>query len=171
MVFRGRNCQGNWKLRADPALCLSDSKPKLKTNMVKPRKRRFYLIQRVRPQNEQCLAGLRTFLRLKNVKILLYIIVLILRGCFDRTHGLSKLFHYLLIFSKTTNCTRSTGSCNFVSLWKKFTHVIYSKLHSKSCDTKWNSTPISITQSSANANHCISKDNLKVESLPVSLKI
>ena len=26
---------------------------------------------------------------------------------------------HLLIFSKTTNCTRSTGSCNFVSLKKK----------------------------------------------------
>ena len=28
---------------------------------------------------------------------------------------------HLLIFSKTTNCTRPTGSCNFVSLKKKFT--------------------------------------------------
>ena len=25
---------------------------------------------------------------------------------------------HLLIFAKTTNCTRPTGSCNFVSLWK-----------------------------------------------------
>ena len=89
------------------------------------------------------------------MKISLYIIVLIVRGCFDRTHGLNKLFFaldarallmfnydkpsrifpcilltrnhmiflvqfginkHLLIFSKTTNCTRPTGSCNFVSL-------------------------------------------------------
>ena len=34
------------------------------------------------------------------------------------------------IFSKTTNCTRPTGSCNFVSLWKKLLVLIYSKLHS-----------------------------------------
>ena len=88
------------------------------------------------------------------MKISLHIIVLIVRGCFDRTHGLNKLFlhlmrallmfnydkpsrifpcilltrnhmiflvqfginKHLLIFSKTTNCTRPTGSCNFVSL-------------------------------------------------------
>ena len=41
---------------------------------------------------------------------------------------------HLLIFSKTTNCTRPTGSCNFVSLWKNLLVLIYSKLHSKSCD-------------------------------------
>ena len=35
------------------------------------------------------------FLRLKDVKISLYIIVLIVRGCFDRTHGLNKLFFAL----------------------------------------------------------------------------
>ena len=89
------------------------------------------------------------------MKISLHIIVLIVRGCFDRTHGLNKLFFALdvrallmlncdklsrifscllltrnhmiflvqfginkdlLIFSKTTNCTRPTGSYNFVSL-------------------------------------------------------
>ena len=90
------------------------------------------------------------------MKISLHIIVLIVRGCFDQTHGLSKLFlhvmrafclclimighlvifssilitrnhnmiflvefeinKHLLIFSKTTDCTRPTGSCNFVSL-------------------------------------------------------
>ena len=32
------------------------------------------------------------------------------------------------IFSKTTNCTRPTGSCNFVSLWK-----IYSRLFIPNC--------------------------------------
>ena len=32
------------------------------------------------------LAGLGTFLRLKDAKISLYIIVLIVQGCFDRTH-------------------------------------------------------------------------------------
>ena len=41
---------------------------------------------------------------------------------------------HLLIFSKTTNCTRPTGSCNFVSLSKNLLVLIYSKLHSKSCD-------------------------------------
>ena len=89
------------------------------------------------------------------MKISLHIIVLIVRSCFDRTHGLNKLFFaldvrvllmfnydrpsrifpcilltrnhiiflvqfginkHLLIFSKTTNCTRPTGLCNFVSL-------------------------------------------------------
>ena len=39
---------------------------------------------------------------------------------------------HLLIFSKTTNCTRPTGSCNFVSLKKNLLVLIYSKLHSKS---------------------------------------
>ena len=34
----------------------------------------------------------------------------------------------------TTNCTRSTGSYNFVSLRKILLALIYSKLHSKSCD-------------------------------------
>ena len=41
---------------------------------------------------------------------------------------------HLLIFSKTTNCTRPTGSYNFVSLQKNLLVLIYSKLHSKSCD-------------------------------------
>ena len=106
------------------------------------------------------------------MKISLHIIVLIVRGCFDRTHGLNKLFlhlmrallmfnydkpsrifpcilltrnhmiflvqfginKHLLIFSKTTNCTRPMCSCNFVSLIKNFLVLIYSKLHSKSCD-------------------------------------
>ena len=127
----------------------------------------------IRTQTEQFLELFsRTFLRLKVVKILLHIIVLIVRGCFDRTHGLNKLFlhlmrallmfnydkpsrifpcilltrnhmiflvqfginKYLLIFSKTTNCTRLTGSCNFASLFKNLLGLIYSKLHSKSCD-------------------------------------
>ena len=42
-----------------------------------------------------CLAGLWTFLHLKDVKMSLHIIVLIVRGCFDRTHGLNKLFFAL----------------------------------------------------------------------------
>ena len=41
---------------------------------------------------------------------------------------------HLSIFSKTTNCTRPTESCNFVSLKKNLLVLIYSKLHSKSCD-------------------------------------
>ena len=142
-----------------PSLTLRSSgpMPKLKTNMVEPRKRRFYLTESDSDTDNSlnCLAGLWTFLHLKDVKISLHIIVLIVRGCFDRTHGLNKLFFaldarallmlnynkpsrifpctlltrnhmiflvqfginkYLLIFSKTTNCTHPTGSCNFVSL-------------------------------------------------------
>ena len=80
------------------------------------------------------------------MKISLHIIVLIVRGCFDRTHGLNKLFFaldarallmlnynkpsrifpcILLIFSKTTNCARPK---------KNLLVLIYPKLHSKSCD-------------------------------------
>ena len=35
---------------------------------------------------------------------------------------------HLLIFSKITNCTSPTGSCNFVCLWKNLLVLIYSKL-------------------------------------------
>ena len=44
-----------------------------------------------------CLAELWAFLRLKDLKISkwLYIIVLIVRSCFDWTHGLNKLFLHL----------------------------------------------------------------------------
>ena len=65
---------------------------KLKTNMVKPWKRQFHFIE---SDSLNCLAGLWTFLHLKDVKISLHIIVLIVRGCFDRTHGLNKLFFAL----------------------------------------------------------------------------
>ena len=129
----------------------------------------------IRTQTKQFLELFsRTFLRLKVVKILLHIIVLIARCCFDQTHGLNKYFlhaldarallmlnydepsrifpyilltrnhmiflvqfginKYLLIFSRTTNCNRLTGSCNFASLFKNLLGLIYSKLHSKSCD-------------------------------------
>ena len=84
-----------------------------------------------------CLVGLWTFLHLKDVKISLPIIVLILRGCFDRTHGLNKLFfaldaRALLIFnydkpSRIFPCILLTrnhmiflvqfGINNLVSLW------------------------------------------------------
>ena len=119
----------------------------------------------VRTQTEQFLKLFnRTLnsLHLKDVKISLYIIVLIVRGRFDRTQGLvyfstwcarfafAKLSRIcscillirnhmiflvqfglnkpLLIFSKITNCTRLTGSCNFVSIWK-----MYSCLFIPSC--------------------------------------
>ena len=117
------------------------------------------------------------------MKISLHIIVLIVRGCFDRTHGLNKLFFaldarallmfnydrpsrifpcilltrnhmiflvqfginkHLLIFLKTTNCTRPTGSCNFVSLYKNLLVLIYSKLHSKSCDYLYETTRLNV---------------------------
>ena len=114
------------------------------------------------------------------MKISLHIIVLIVRGRFDRTHGLNELFLHLmralclclinepsrifpcilltrnhmifllqfginkrlLIFSKTTNCTRPIGSCNFVRLWKNLLALINSKLHSKLCDYLY-CTPLS----------------------------
>ena len=41
---------------------------------------------------------------------------------------------HLKIFSKTTNCTHPTGSCNFGRLLKNLLVLIYFKLHSKSCD-------------------------------------
>ena len=47
---------------------------------------------------------------------------------------------HLLIFSKTTNWTRPTGSCNFVSLFKNLLVLIYSKLHTKSCDYLYETT-------------------------------
>ena len=98
------------------------------------------------------------------MKISLHIIVLIVCSCFDRTHGLNKLFFaldarallmfnydkpsrifpcilltrnhmiflvqfginkHLLIFSKTTNCTRPMGSYNFISLKKNLLALIY----------------------------------------------
>ena len=46
---------------------------------------------------------------------------------------------HLLIFSKTTNYTRSTGSCNFVSL-KKFTRTYCTRNH---VITYTNCTPLS----------------------------
>ena len=53
----------------------------------------------IRTQTEQFLELFsRTLNNLcpKDVKISLYIIVLIVRGCFDRTHGLNKLFFHLV---------------------------------------------------------------------------
>ena len=52
----------------------------------------------IRTQTEQFLelfGRTMNFLCPKDVKISLYIIVLIVRGCFDRTHGLNKLFSSL----------------------------------------------------------------------------
>ena len=56
--------------------------------MVKPQKRRFHFIESDSNRLNNflnCLAGLWTFLRLEDMKISLHIIVLIVRGCFDRT--------------------------------------------------------------------------------------
>ena len=44
---------------------------------------------------------------------------------------------HLLIFSKTKNCSRPTGSCNFVCLWKSVLVLIYSKLHEKNHVITW----------------------------------
>ena len=35
------------------------------------------------------------------------------------------LLNQLVNFSKTTNCTRPTGSCNLVSLWKIYSCLLY----------------------------------------------
>ena len=53
--------------------------------MVKPRNDRKWFGHRLN-NSLNCSAGLWTFLRLKDVKISLYIIVLIVRGCIDQTH-------------------------------------------------------------------------------------
>ena len=63
-----------------------------KASTDKPRKRRFHFIESDsdRLNNSlNCLAGLGTFLRLKDVKISFYLIVLIVSGCFDRTHNVT----------------------------------------------------------------------------------
>ena len=44
VVFREGNCQGNRKLRADPAYHFARA-IQSRTNMVKPRKRRFHFIE------------------------------------------------------------------------------------------------------------------------------
>ena len=52
----------------------------------------------IRTQTEQFLKLFSRifFLRLKDVKISLHIIVLIVRGCLDRTQGLNRLFLHLM---------------------------------------------------------------------------
>ena len=53
----------------------------------------------IRTQTEQFLELFSRTLNIlcpKDVKISLYITVLIVRGCFDRTHGLNKLFFHLV---------------------------------------------------------------------------
>ena len=45
VVFREGNCQGKITSRPCLTLCSSDPTQKLKTNMVKPRKRRFHFIE------------------------------------------------------------------------------------------------------------------------------
>ena len=81
--------------------------------MVKPRKRRF----EHRLNNYfNFLAGLLTVLRLKDVKILLHIIGLIVRGCFDRTHGLNKSFLHLI---------RALCLCLIMISYLVFFHVYY----------------------------------------------
>ena len=157
---------------------LVDSTPKLKTNMVKPGKRRNETISSkvIRTLTEQFL---ELFSRTLNFFAPWRCEDIIAYYCFDRTRLFwptarfewiifaldarallvlnfdkpSRIFpsillilitwfflvqfwinKSLLIFSKTTNCIRPTGSCNFVSLWKNLLVLIYSKLHSKSCD-------------------------------------
>ena len=41
---------------------------------------------------QKCLTGLWNFLRLKDMKISLFIIALIVRGCFDQTHNVTEGF-------------------------------------------------------------------------------
>ena len=71
-------------------ICSSYSTSKLKTNMIKPRKRRFHSIESDldtdRKNSLNCLVGL--VLCFIDVKIPMYITVLIVRGCFDRIHKL-----------------------------------------------------------------------------------
>ena len=115
VVFREGNCQGNRKLRAIPAwhFARAIQRRNEKTNMVKPRRKWFG----PRLNNSlNCLAGLWTFLRLKDVKISLHIIVLIVRSCFDRIHGLNKLFLHLM---------RALCLCLLMISYLVFFHVYY----------------------------------------------
>ena len=89
--------------------------------MVKPRNDDSISSKVIRTQTEQFLELFsRTlnfiFLRLKDVKISLYIIVLIVRGCFDRTHGLNKLFLHLM---------RALRLCIITMSYLVFFHVYY----------------------------------------------
>ena len=93
MVFREGNFRRKLKITSRPGLtlCPSDSTPKLKANMIKQKV--------IRTQTEQFLELFSRNLNdlcPKDVKISLYITVLIVRGCFDRTHGLNKLFFHLV---------------------------------------------------------------------------
>ena len=101
----------------------SDSTPKLKTNMVKPRNDDSISSKVIRTQTEQFLELFsRTlnfiFLRLKDVKISLYIIVLIACGCFAQSHlkGLNKLFLHLM---------RALCFCIVIRCYFVFFHVYY----------------------------------------------
>ena len=58
-----------------------------------------------------------SFLRFKDVKISLYIIVLIVRGCFERMHSLNKLFFAL--------DARALLLHNYDRLSRIFFHVYY----------------------------------------------
>ena len=141
-------------------LCSSDPMPKLKTNIVKPRKRRFYFIESDSDmtETEQFLELFsrtlnffapwrceditayyfldRTRLFWPNARFEQTILALDRRALLMLNYEkLSRIFScllltrnhmiflvqfginkHLLIFSKTTNCTRSTGLYNIVSL-------------------------------------------------------
>ena len=101
----------NYEQTQPLTLCSSDSTPKLKANMIKPRKRRFHFIE-----SDSVFSQTLNFLYAKDVKISLYIIVLIIRGCFDRTHGLNQLFFHLM---------RALCFCKIMISYLVFFHVCY----------------------------------------------
>ena len=60
-----------------------------------------------------CLRDTRAFLLLNHLEIFSYILLIGNQMIFLEQFGINK---HSQIFSKTANCTRPTGSCNFVSL-------------------------------------------------------
>ena len=147
VVFTEGNCQGN---RPSLTLCSSDSTPKLKTNMVKPRKRRFHFIESdldtewtipwtVKPDFDffcglkmwryHCILSFRSYTVVLTERTIwinnfsldarallnydkpsrIFTCILLTRHhvIFLVQFGINK---HLSIFSKTTNCTRPTGS-------------------------------------------------------------
>ena len=103
-------------------LCSSDPTPKLKTNMVKLRK----VIVTQTKQFVELFSGLRIVLCLKDVKILLRIIVLIVRGCSDQMHGLNKLFLHLMRALLILNYEKPCRIFPYMLL-EKFTQLFWTK--------------------------------------------
>ena len=71
----------------------------------------------------------------------------------------------------TTNCTRSTGSYNFVSLRKILLALIYSKLHSKSCDYLYKVHVLKIIKKFMSYYKCIQTYDPRAQSMEHSIAL